>query len=301
MQDHLYPLSFNLHWQIVVTRHITFVDMAHARKPSIVLVPDSQEKRPLRKRLTRRVPVRPASLFVPRSPGETPEHHFPLQTVFTRTGQPRYVNRYDSREILVVADGSCLHNGSRVYAPKGGCSFIYKGIGGAGPAGNGALLFQGGQHDANGTVSFRLEERGPGGEASSPTSNRAKLRAVIAALEFREWHEEGWRRVVVATDLEYIVLGATRWLPIWVKRRWKTKGRRWKKIANRDLWEELNGIIESLHGRGTEVSFWLIPPRASKEMDSALVKETKHAAREAATRHPDEAAAEFTRLCGIML
>ena len=268
----------------------------------IVLVPDSQEKRPLRKRLTRRALVRPANLFVPQHPGETPDHHFPLQTVFTRTGQPRFVNRYDSREILVVVDGSCLYNGSKEYTPRGGCSFRYKGAGGTGSASGSTLLsFQGGQHDANGTVGFRLEDRGPGGERSDPTSNRAKLRAVIAALEFREWHEEGWRRVVVATDLQYVVFGATRWLPMWVRRRWKTRGPPWKKVANRDLWEELNGIIDSLRGRGTEVSFWLVPPRAAKGQNSQLVQETKYAAREAAALDSDSVAAEFTRLCGIML
>ena len=255
----------------------------------------------MRRRLNRRALIRPASLFVPQHPGETPDHHFPLQTVFTRTGQPRFVNRYNSREILVVVDGSCLYNGSREYMPQGGCSFKYKGAGGSGSAFSNSLLsFQGGQHDANGTVGFRLEDRGPGGEPSDSTSNRAKLRAVIAALEFREWHEEGWRRVVVATDLQYVAFGATRWLPSWVRRRWKTRGSR-KKVANRDLWEELNGIMESLRTRGTEVSFWLMPPRAAIGEDSLLIQETKYAAREAAASHSDSVAAEFTRLCGIML
>ena len=262
----------------------------------IVLVPDSQERKPLRRRLNRRALVRPASLFVPQHPGETPDHHFPLQTVFTRTGQPRFVNRYNSHEILIVVDGSCLYNGSREYIPKGGCSFKYKGAGGSGSA----FSFQGGQHDANGTVGFRLEDMGPGGERSDSTSNRAKLRAVIAALEFREWHEEGWRRVMVATDLEYVVFGATRWLPMWVRRRWKIRRSR-KKVANRDLWEELNGIIDSLRARGTEVSFWLVPPRAAMREPSLLIQETKSAAREAAALPSDSVAAEFTRLCGIML
>ncbi|RYO90368.1 hypothetical protein DL762_002698 [Monosporascus cannonballus] len=257
----------------------------------ILLVPESESNKQARRRLTRRATVRPASVFVPRHPDETPEHHFPLQTVFTRTAQPRFVNRYDSREILIAVDGSCLGNGRRDAAARAaGCSFKYKGAGGS----------RGPDPAAGGTVGFGLERRGPGGEPRDPTSNRAKLRAVIAALEFREWHAEGWRRVVLATDLEYVVLGATRWLPRWVRRRWRTRRAR-ERVANRDLWEELNGAVEGLRARGTEVSFWLIPPGGAAKQGSALVRETKRAAREAAVQHPDSVADEFTRLCGIMV
>ncbi|CAJ2505498.1 Uu.00g128920.m01.CDS01 [Anthostomella pinea] len=77
--------------------------------------------------------------------------------------------------------------------------------------------------------------------------------------------------------------------------------RSFKKVANRDLWEELSGIIESLAAAGTEVSFWLIPPGGAVKQDSVLVRETKDAAREAATSHYDAVATEFTRLCGIMV
>ncbi|RYP75891.1 hypothetical protein DL771_002155 [Monosporascus sp. 5C6A] len=265
----------------------------------ILLVPESESDKQFRRRLTRRATVRPASVFVPRHPDETPEHHFPLQTVLARAEQPRFVNRYDSREILIVVDGSCLNNGRKNDVARGGCSFKYKGAGGRGADGA-PFAFRGGQHGPDGTVGFGLERIGPGGEPSEPTSNRAKLRAAIAALEFREWHGEGWRRVVLATDLEYVVLGATRWLPRWVRRRWRTQRTR-RKVANRDLWEELYGIIESLRARGTEVSFWLIPPGSAVKRDSALVRDTKRAARDAAVQHSDSVAAEFTRLCGVMV
>ncbi|KAK7756310.1 hypothetical protein SLS62_001536 [Diatrype stigma] len=267
-------------------------------KSGILLIPESRASQPMRRRLTRRASVRPASLFAPRHPNETPEHHFPLQTVFTRTAQPRFVNRYDSREILIVVDGSCLNNGRKDAVAQGGCSFRYKGGPdiGSNSSSDAPLAFPG-----SGTVGFRLESRGPGGQASDPTSNRAKLRAVIAALEFRAWHEEGWRRVVVATDLEYVVLGATQWLPQWVRRRWKKTARRAGAVANRDLWEELNGVVEALRARGTDVSFWLISSGSAAKLESALVRETKLAAREAAAQHDESVAAEFTRLCGIMV
>ncbi|RWA10452.1 hypothetical protein EKO27_g4642 [Xylaria grammica] len=266
----------------------------HSQSGAIDLLPESRQPKRIRKRLTRRSKVSTATIFVPNSKEETPEEHFPLQTVFTRTSQPRFVNRYDSREILLVIDGSCVNNGGISQSPTGGCSFAYKGTGKSGVAAT--FPFSGEQGDG-GTVGFPLEQTGPGGDHYAASSNRAKLRAVIAGLEFREWQEEGWRRIVVATDLEYVVFGATRWLASWAKRRWKN--RRARRIANRDLWEELHGIIDRLSHLGTEVSFWLIPSRGLIKQASSLVQDTKNVARTAATAHHDTSAEEFTRLCGI--
>ncbi|KAI0966230.1 hypothetical protein F4678DRAFT_304427 [Xylaria arbuscula] len=259
---------------------------------SIDLLPESQQPRKIRKRLTRRSRISTATIFVPSS-NETPEEHFPLQTVYTRTSQPRFVNRYDSREILLVIDGSCLNNGGISQPPAGGCSFAYKGAGRSGLA---TFPFSAGQGEG-GTVGFPLEQSGPGGEHHVASSNRAKLRAVIAGLEFREWQQEGWKRIVIATDLEYVVFGATRWLASWVRRRWKT--RKARQVANRDLWEELHGIIDKLARLGTEVSFWLISARSVIKHSSSLVQETKDVARAAAASNLDTSAEEFTRLCGI--
>ncbi|KAI0425904.1 hypothetical protein F5Y09DRAFT_85286 [Xylaria sp. FL1042] len=259
---------------------------------SIDLLPESRQPQRIRKRLTRRSRVSTATIFVPNST-ETPEEHFPLQTVYTRTSQPRFVNRYDSREILLVIDGSCINNGGILQPPTGGCSFAYKGTGKSGLA---AFPFSA-RLGESGTVGFPLEQSGPGGEYHVASSNRAKLRAVIAGLEFREWQEEGWKRIVIATDLEYVVFGATRWLASWAKRRWKT--RKARQVANRDLWEELHGIIHKLACQGTEVSFWLIPARDMIKHSSSLIQETKDVAREAATTHFDASTDEFTRLCGI--
>ncbi|KAI1486695.1 hypothetical protein F5X96DRAFT_653948 [Biscogniauxia mediterranea] len=251
-------------------------------------------RRAARKQLTKRSRIRTATMFEPMSPGETPEHHFPLQTVYTRTRQPRFVNRYDSREILLVVDGSCVNQGRRGEIPAGGCSFTYKGPGAAEREFSGAPAPAFFFDDDGGQVGFALEEeaRGPG-----PSSNRAKLRAVIAALQYRAWQEEGWRRIVVATNLQYVAFGATAWLPVWVRRKWRT--RKCKKVANRDLWEELSGVIEGLARLGTEVSFWLLPPQLAKHGSSPLVSDTKEVAREAAEMRYDAVMAEFRRLCGI--
>lgn len=266
-------------------------------RSAIHLLPESRQGKPVRKRLTRRSRVSTATIFTPMSPDETPEEHFPLQTVYTRTSQPRFVNRYDSREILLVVDGSCINNGSISEPSIGGCSFSYKGAGRSGLATTFPFAASGGI--TAGTIGFPLEQMGPGGEVHLASSNRAKLRAVIAALEFREWQEEGWRRIVVATDLEYVVFGATRWLATWVKRRWKT--RKARQVANRDLWEELHGVIDRLACLGTEVSFWLNTSRGLVKEASAVMRDTKDVAREAAILHFDTSAEEFTRLCGIEL
>ncbi|KAK9787164.1 hypothetical protein AB5N19_03051 [Seiridium cardinale] len=268
-------------------------------RPKIALFTESSGggyTKALRRRLTRRAVVSSASEFQPRDPNETPETHFPLQTVI-RINQPRFINRYDSREILIVVDGSCLNHGSRHYEdvpPSGGCSFIYKGGGTRGPVTSYPFLQDG--SEAGGTVGFPLEHTGPGGELHDQTSNRAKLRAVIAGPEFRPWHQEGWRRIVIATNLEYVTKGATQWLPLWVRRRWRNS-RGDKKIANRDLWEELHGIIENLRRHGTEVSFWLITAR-SQAKHSSIVQDAKSAAQDASWQY-DATAVEFTRLCGI--
>ncbi|KAI0483502.1 hypothetical protein F4859DRAFT_512160 [Xylaria cf. heliscus] len=262
---------------------------------AINLLPESRQPKGTRKRLTRRARVSTATTFVPMSPDITPEEHFPLQTVFTRTTQPRFVNRYDSHEILLVVDGSCINNGSISQPSTGGCSFAYRGAGKSGATTT--FPFSAEDEGEGGTVGFPLEQTGPGGEYHVASSNRAKLRAVIAALDFREWQEEGWKRIVVATDLKYVVFGATTWLASWVKRRWRT--RKAKRVANRDLWEELHRIIDKLARLGTEVSFWLIASSSGIKRSSNLVQDTKAVARDAAAMDADTSADEFTRLCGI--
>ena len=265
--------------------------------------------------------VVPATLFVPQDTTLSPEVHFPLQTVFApdRPAVPRFINRFDSREMLLVIDGSCINNGrhaSKTAAPRAGCSFLYKT---AVPpplttscVGNTAavpdyttdvtfpfLHLADINNDDGDAIAFRLERQGPDGSRTEHSSNRAKLRAVIAALQFRQWHSEGWRRVVILTDLEYIVDGATAWLPRWVARRW-IKPRRQGRYKNRDLWEELQGRVDELRLRGCAVSFWLVGGRDAVE-SSRFIAMAKGAAREAAHAMPEIEVERFTRLCGIML
>lgn len=65
--------------------------------------------------------------------------------------------------------------------------------------------------------------------------------------------------------------------------------RRQRARQDRDLLEEMQGIIDRLRESGTEVAFWYIRPRALE------------AARKAAYREPDICTEEFTRFCEIDL
>ncbi|KAK0708530.1 hypothetical protein B0H67DRAFT_648582 [Lasiosphaeris hirsuta] len=256
-------------------------------------------------------PLQPATVFTPQDGNLSPEDHFPVHTIFPAEGPPylRFVNRFDSREILLVIEGSCINNGRHAVkneGPKAGCSFVFKGASSSLHLGGDArpvvppVTFpfakatdQSGElGSASGNVAFRLERRGPCGAEIDNSSNRAKLRAAIAALQFRAWGAEGWRRVVVLTDLEYIALGATEWLPRWVGRQWR-KPRGAGRYLNRDLWEELQECIDQLRERECEVSFWLV--RRADEKESVWVDEAKAAARSAATTVQVE---KFTRLYG---
>lgn len=317
--------------------------LARRRQPAastrgVKLIPRSSSNQQAR-HLTRRCQVRPASIFQPSDPALTPELHFPSQTVTSRTSYPRFVNRFNSREMMLVVDGSCINNGAGVGKNppvadgdegKEACaaaSFIYRNNPGyiLGPhattmpflaaeqamRGGGAALgdITIPMPDITGKIALQLEQQGPRGHLTKHTSNRAKLRAVIAALDWRPWQGEGWERIIIVTDLEYVALGATKHLPVWAKRRWRSApgrmsdGRfRWgKKIANRDLWEELQSRIETLRADGSEVAFWLVPPKSLISRDSALLKEAKSAAREAARSRSGPVVEEYTKLCGLFV
>jgi hypothetical protein len=95
---------------------------------AIRLSPEPQQLERARKHLIRRARVNTATRFTPMSTHETPEEHFPLQSVIPRALEPRFVNRYNSHEILLVVDGSCINNGSTTRVAVAGCSFAYKDV-----------------------------------------------------------------------------------------------------------------------------------------------------------------------------
>lgn len=152
----------------------------------------------------------------------------------------RFVRRIDDREMLIYVDGSCLDQGSKehVKTRRAGCGWVFKPL--------------------SSTITVReeaipLELEGPSGQQFVPTSNRAEIRAALGALQYREWNGEGWRRVVIASDSEYMVLGITKRIEQWVANDWRlTDG---EPVKNRDLWQALLDEVNLLASKGTQVLF----------------------------------------------
>jgi ribonuclease HI len=180
------------------------------------------------------------TMFHPPKQTDTPTTLFAIGTRPTVTG-PRFIRKTNPHQIIIWTDGACINNGQA--NPSAGCAFVYR---------TAAI-----KPKVNAYISFRLETQGPAGKVEPQTSNRAELRAVIAALQFRRWDGEGWKSLVIATDSEYVALGATEWVKGWRASGWKkTNGR---PVKNRDLWLELLRCISKLSQDGVEVLFWRIP------------------------------------------
>ncbi|KIY72179.1 hypothetical protein CYLTODRAFT_344448 [Cylindrobasidium torrendii FP15055 ss-10] len=144
----------------------------------------------------------------------------------------RFVRRSNWQEALIYAAGACTDN------EHAGCAFIFH------------------PNSPKQNVQFSLEIKGPFNEEHPQSQDRATLRAVLGALTFREWDGEGFRRVVIATDSEYVVLGLTELVYRWRDNGWvKSSG---TPVENRDLWEALLERLHEVERRGTQPLFWLI-------------------------------------------
>ncbi|KAH9990073.1 ribonuclease H-like protein [Xylariaceae sp. FL0662B] len=188
--------------------------------------------------------------FIPPTSSIMPTELFRGQRTFER--MTRYIHRDDPRAVLVFTDGACLNNGK--LDPRAGWAFVH------GP----------GLRGDPDTASGRLESKGPYGDESIQSSNRAELRAVIAALRFRHWPGEGFNSMTIATDSEYVVEGSTKWARTWIRNDWMTRGR--AHVKNRDLWEMLLGEVEKCNDKGLSIRFWRIP-RGWNEVADAAAKQ----------------------------
>ncbi|KAJ5450630.1 uncharacterized protein N7458_007079 [Penicillium daleae] len=210
--------------------------------------PDFEMFRPLGSFTGRVIPKK----FVPPQPTDRPQGLFPLSGGNPSGCLPSYLARFkranDKHQFLIYTDGACSDNGGPT--ARGGCSFIYKRCT---------------KNPSAGRVSFPLECRGPTGERHQHTSNRAELRAVIAALRYRRWDGEGCKSLVIATDSEYVANGATIWVKAWRRKGWKTRSG--AAVKNQDLWQCLLGEIELYGKEGMRVQFWRIPRQWNEEAD----------------------------------
>jgi len=206
-------------------------------------------------------PITHITRFSPPKDTDTP------QTLFIE-GR-RFIRRSKRDQILIYTDGACVNNGQPL--ATAGCAFVFR-LSSSTPA-------------VDGTVSFHLERQGPSGIVYAQSSNRAELRAVIAALQFRAWHGEGWTELVIATDSEYVVSGATQWVQGWARNGWMTSKN--TPVKNRDLWELL---LQEIRTARLRVLFWRIPRQWNLLADQG--------AKAAAGK---DAPTKFTRIIGALV
>lgn len=112
------------------------------------------------------------------------------------------------------------------------------------------------------------------GSAVDTTVNIMELTAVIEALSAL-WHNGV--AVQIITDSNYVVKGVNEWLPDWLARGWKTAGK--KPVANRELWEQLRGLLAQ-----HKVTFTWVPREQNADADKLA-----QAARIAQTAAPQPA------------
>ncbi len=80
---------------------------------------------------------------------------------------------------------------------------------------------------------FRGVEKEVCGAEEATTNNRMELKAVIESLKLLKEPCE----VDLTTDSQYVMKGATEWMPQWVKNSWRTADK--KPVKNSDLWQEI--------------------------------------------------------------
>ncbi|KAI0192282.1 hypothetical protein EV127DRAFT_45710 [Xylaria flabelliformis] len=187
--------------------------------------------------------TRPDKLFPPSQIGRDQIYHF--------------VHRNNQKKALAFADGACSDNGQQ--NPQAAWAAVLRP-----PIGDNSRPC---------IVSGRLELKGPFGDESVATSNRAELRAAIAVLRRNDWRADGFTSLVIATDSSYLVDGATEWVRRWVRNGWKT--RIGDPVKNQDLWELFLGEVEKCRETGLEVELWKIP-REMNELADLVAKETIH-------------------------
>lgn len=207
------------------------------------------------------------SLFTPRYRNDTPEDVFrprwtPARDHCRRCQRnsnqfPRLVSIDDPHSILVYVDGSCLNNGRD--NPRAGAAFV-------------DTHKYDHQQDCEllGGKGFRVEHYGPTGEYFKPTSNRAELRAVLAALNASSWELENVRTLVLATDSTYVVNGCADQAFHWEHNDWYNH--RGERVRNRDLWSAIvDAMLRLMHYR-VEVQIWKIPREWNSFADELAYK-----------------------------
>ncbi|KAJ7583330.1 ribonuclease H-like domain-containing protein [Mycena floridula] len=150
-----------------------------------------------------------------------------------------------NRSVLIRTDGSASNNGRPNV--RAGCGIVVC----PGHVGS--------------TIAFSLERV----KGQIATSNRAELRAVHAALQLRPWNrqDEGFQRIVIATDSAYVIKGISEYIHDWNTNGWETTSG--EPVRNKDLWQMLERIVIFYENRRIQVQFLHIPRDWNQEADGA--------------------------------
>ncbi|KAK7213850.1 hypothetical protein V2G26_021028 [Clonostachys chloroleuca] len=180
-------------------------------------------------------------------------------TVAAGSDVAQFVHHSDPKKVLVFVGGACSKNGQQ--KPRAGWAVVF------------GLPTDKGKNNDSYFMSGRLEDKGPFGNSYTGTSNRAGLRAAIAALRLCDWQAEGYANLVIATDSSYVANGATEWAKGWVRNEWKNGigG----DVKHRDLWELALGQVEGWDDMGLAVEFWEIPRELNQEAYRAAKRITQ--------------------------
>ncbi|KAE8453980.1 hypothetical protein EG329_007756 [Mollisiaceae sp. DMI_Dod_QoI] len=140
-------------------------------------------------------------------------------------------------------------------------------------------------------ISFRLENRGPYGEYGPINGHRATLRAVVGALQFRNWSDDEFSELVIATDSKWLTDNSEG--DVW--KRWQERklecweGRDktffWEKnehLPHRDLWQLLAFEVDWHAEHNLKVKLWKTTENGAH---MATVKAAKQAASFAEVEH----------------
>ncbi len=92
-----------------------------------------------------------------------------------------------------------------------------------------------------------------GGRDAATTNNRMEMQAAISALEFLNEADISSDSVILHTDSEYLKNGITKWIKGWKRKGWKTSAG--KPVLNKDLWQQLDELTQSLSDSSLSVDW----------------------------------------------
>ncbi len=103
----------------------------------------------------------------------------------------------------------------------------------------------------------RIEGLKASGREDPSTNIRMEMTAVIEAIEVLR---EDFETIRIHTDSQFVIMGATLWMPKWKKSGWQKKG---GEIKNLDLWKKLDSVLDG----SFEVEFTLVRGHSGDEMN----------------------------------